>query len=191
MEFCPKCNTLFQIVDDAEIKVKKEQVAGDTNDLILNKLYHLPDITHLIKNIDINTVMKSHEYNILSNKEQNYILNKVQDTLEFSEKKISKIKPKIVEFHIYYLCTNCLYYKSLVPGTQIFNKSYKAKGHTKIKNYSHMISNPVLPRTKEYTCVNQKCQTHKKPELKEAIFITDKAKQLLVYVCVICKVQWT
>ncbi len=53
-----------------------------------------------------------------------------------------------------------------------------------------MFSNPIYPRTKDYTCKNLNCITHKDKEKKEAVFYKDKTNNNLIYICGVCYNSW-
>ena len=46
--------------------------------------------------------------------------------------------------------------------------------------------NPIYPRTKDYTCKNVNCVTHKNEELKEAVFFRQKNTYQTTYLCTVC-----
>lgn len=191
MEFCPKCNTLFVIVDDVE--ASKDNIGGASPDNLISKLIHVKDIKELIQNVDVDKLMRSEEYQRLTDDDKNHVYNKIQDALPLNKKRISKeTKTKKSEYKMFYLCKNCLFHRELQPKTKIYSKFYKTKVEDikDTKDYSHMVDNPILPRTKEYNCLNDECLTHKKPDLKEAVIITNREKQTVYYVCTVCKTQW-
>jgi aspartate carbamoyltransferase regulatory subunit len=63
----------------------------------------------------------------------------------------------------------------------------------KIKNLEEnelLVKNPLLPHTHDYTCKNPSCITHKKNELKDAVFYKDKNSYKPNYICTICFYNW-
>ena len=51
--------------------------------------------------------------------------------------------------------------------------------------------NPILPRTRDYTCKNPKCLTLKDDSKKEAVFYKDENTYKTVYVCCNCFTNWS
>jgi len=47
-----------------------------------------------------------------------------------------------------------------------------------------------LPRTKDFTCKNSNCITHKDSKLKEAVFLKIPKSYNLTYVCTTCHYSW-
>ncbi len=57
-------------------------------------------------------------------------------------------------------------------------------------NNKNMIHSNIVARTRKYKCPNNKCETQKKPELKEAIFFRAGSTHKLTYICVVCKTEF-
>ena len=53
-----------------------------------------------------------------------------------------------------------------------------------------MINDPLLPHTHDYDCKNPSCITHKKPELKDSVFIREKKSFKINYICCVCFYNW-
>ena len=49
---------------------------------------------------------------------------------------------------------------------------------------------PILPRTHDYSCKNPNCITHKKTDVKEAIFYKEKDSFKIKYICCVCYYSW-
>ena len=95
---------------------------------------------------------------------------------------------------IYYVCNVCGYYEVLKPGSLVCIK----KSLNKTKEYFNnvlkpevIVQLPILPHTRNYTCPNTKCETHAKPQLKDAVMtrITTNSYTMM-YVCCKCLTQW-
>jgi hypothetical protein len=85
----------------------------------------------------------------------------------------------------YYICDTCnkkmkivseeiLYHRSV---TNVYNVCYDT---------SDIIYDVTLPRTKRYNCTNKQCETHKTPDIKEAIFYRLPNSYAVKYVCTVC-----
>ena len=182
MEFCPQCTTILNI----EKRNISEQSGGAS--------YSISEIIELIKddnlnlnnvNIKLNKILKSTEYNSLSLEDKELVYNKIQELLPKYDKKIfEKNLQNNAKLNIYYSCKECNYSSLLEPGTVLYSENKEKKYYN--KDYVHWINNPCLPRTDNYKCINESCQSHKGDKL--AVIIKDNNNT--IYVCTICKNQW-
>jgi len=101
-------------------------------------------------------------------------------------------KKTITEHNVaYFVCNNCGYHEKIKPQTLIFSRINNDKiQDIVVEDYSYMIHDSTLPRTKEYTCTNTNCDTHKKPALKEAVFFRASKSFQLIYICTVCQTIW-
>ncbi len=53
-----------------------------------------------------------------------------------------------------------------------------------------MITDPTLPRSKDYICRNQLCPTHTDRKVKEAVFFRTGSSYITKYACCVCKSHW-
>jgi hypothetical protein len=192
MQFCPKCGNKYFVVDSIEI-AQREIVGGAKeikNHNILTRLKNLKDITDMLKSIDVEKFLKSREYTSISAEERGFLYNKIQDALELSKKDISKHKVADVEKPFFLFCTNCLNNEILKPNTKVHSMIYRRKSNMEKTDYTHLLDDKRLPRTKLYKCQNKKCISYKDLSKKEAVFMTDTEHTNIVYVCKACKTQW-
>jgi hypothetical protein len=90
----------------------------------------------------------------------------------------------------YFICKQCKTPKQIPPGTVIYTKNYGSIAEDiETTDYSHVVDDCTLARTRTYICKNTKCPTHKAPETREAC-LTKDSKGLLIYICTVCKVHW-
>ena len=93
---------------------------------------------------------------------------------------------QITKTNIYYVCIDCNYSEQLAPKTLIYSET-KNKQDTNTQDLSHMIHNPILPRTTEYVCINDKCRSHTEGGI--AVYLRKNNK--IIYICEECKYQWS
>lgn len=92
-------------------------------------------------------------------------------------------------------CPVCGFSTDLKPNTLLFTK-IKPKGHLdhdplNLGLIEQKIHSPVIMKTKNYTCPNKDCLTHKHPEMKSASFERFNYQSYRVYyICDVCKTRW-
>ncbi len=92
---------------------------------------------------------------------------------------------------VYIVCENCKYNDTLKPGTTIYSQSFSKKRSVMTEDeYALKCDDPILPRTKDYTCPNKECKSHKSIKNKEAVFFRIQDTLNVVYVCCACKTHW-
>ena len=93
------------------------------------------------------------------------------------------------ENELYTKCKNCGYNnksEKIIISTNIYKKAILKNVKSK-KNYIH---DNAYAHTIHYRCPNKKCETYKKPELKDAVFFNDSDSLQLIYICTVCKTEW-
>lgn len=105
---------------------------------------------------------------------------------------ITKSLPDKPESGAHFICKNCGHNEPIKEGTMIMRKipsdtvSYQEDMHIKnAHQYSDMIHNPALPRTRNYVCPNQECESHFDHKRREAVFFRVHGYQVR-YACVTC-----
>jgi len=93
----------------------------------------------------------------------------------------------------YYKCTNCGYKKDMEPGTMILSRAAEKviSEFTDQEKYKDMIYDKTLPRTRNYTCPNDACQSHTDYKLRDAVwFKANRQSYAIKYVCSACRTVW-
>lgn len=160
--------------------------------------------------IIITDVSKMFDYVNSDDTEQHYIITFNVDVLK-KHPKYTKAnatnKKNILDFYekfkkedismykkVYFVCNKCGYQITIHPGTVLFSQDIE-RNNLLLTNedYSLMLNDPTLPRTKDYICVNTNCISHDKKKFKdkEAVLIRDPKTYRLTYVCNICHTNWT
>ena len=95
----------------------------------------------------------------------------------------------------YFFCTNCNNYEEIKSGIPLIIKggveqNIYIQHHTEQQVKNKKINNSLM-RTKNYICPNKDCQSHKNPELKEAIIEHVTYNSFIVkYICCVCNHEW-
>ena len=71
-----------------------------------------------------------------------------------------------------------------------FNVNDKANNIRRLDDNKLLALDPTLPRTRDYTCKNVNCITHKSKDKKEAVFLRIPKSYNLSYVCTQCNYSW-
>ena len=183
MFYCPNCNNTYDIArtstqiggDFGLSTTDSEMLEGGANlqnlfDKILkDQVISLDDV----KGIDMKNMVKSMEYKKLTKHEKEKIYNKIQDILPKDKKKIIENKPHEVgdENLAFFVCSNCGYSIKIKEGTKIFSRTSDNLSQSYATgDYSDMLNSNILPRTRKYVCQNDKCESHKNPVKREAVF---------------------
>lgn len=175
MFFCPNCSYLFDISKSGNI---------EDNKTILSK------ITDIFEKIENNENLSLYKTTIT--KED---LTKNKKYLKLNEKQkenINELYKENLTTNAEFKCNNCNFIKPITETIILYqinndNKIIKIKD---LDENKLLCNDPLLPRTHDYICKNNKCNTHKKPELKEAVFYKDKNIYKTNYICCICYYNW-
>ena len=200
MEFCPDCSFKMNIVDNLEEYVRDFQKGGSKgSESLLEKILEgskTEEFKEIPSKVLIN-IVNTEDYKKLRVNKQEYVFNFIQELLPSGDKEMfkeNKITSSSSIQSYYYYCAKCSFFSKIPPKTLLIKKNYKVKSVYE-ENYSHHADNPILPRISDYTCVNDKCATNQKGELKEdeekeAVFMRDEMLDRIVYICRVCRHVW-
>lgn len=91
-------------------------------------------------------------------------------------------------------CSCCGSEYELKPDTIIYTINFKNKNiQFNDEDIDLKLYDNTLPRTKDYICQNDKCETHKSNydlKNKEAVFYRANKLYNIKYACLICKTSW-
>lgn len=143
-----------------------------------------------IKKLDFEELQKNPHFNKLSNIEKTILVNKINDKFNKEVGKISKSTDSVINKECYFCCKTCGYYEIIPDKMFIFSRGDEKKDDIYNFNFINYKNDPTLPNTKKYTCINEKCSTHKEPKLKNAIFYRQKGSYSTRYICSVCESFW-
>lgn len=200
MKFCPQCHNSFNI--SKTITETNIQIAGSSSDMSLEEIVtllanNLPVDPLLLEKINIEDLKLKSYFKKLKALDKDIVINTIshnqkKEVFKSSSKQLISESLVLDKHNIaYFKCSNCGYYEQIVPQTLIFSKvNNNAIQNIMLSDYTYMIYDNTLPRTKEYVCNNINCSTHKQPNQKEAVFIRAPNTYQLIYICTICKTNW-
>lgn len=175
--FCPDCLYSLGInksttLDNYEDNRKELSSISDALKL-LSKEVNFLDYKASFSKKDI---LKNKKYQKLS----------VNDKSNLSQLFVSKISEADLN------CSNCGYKKQINETLKLyeFNVNDRANTIRTLDDNKLLVADPTLPRTRDYTCKNINCLTHKSKELKEAVFVKIPKSYNLTYICSKCYYSW-
>lgn len=177
MYFCPKCHFSFDIGKSSNVVVNEKVVIKKVAD-IFKKIENKESLTNYTTDIKIEDITKNAKYKKLSDEEKN---------------NINKLYEEIPSSGIEFKCTNCNYSVEIKESILLYELDINSKNE-KIKSIEEnqlYCNNPILPRTHDYICKNEYCETNKNNKInKEAVFYRENNSMKINYICCICYYNW-
>lgn len=182
MFFCPKCSYSLDLKKSAIINNKT--VVAPTKKVLAKSV--TAGIKLIKEGIDPLTIKPSFTKTQMT-KNKNYGKLKEDEKL----KMIEIFEQSGGASGAMFLCNNCGWIKNIDSTIKLY--TFESKDNTtqlSPNEYFMIFNNPILSRTKDYTCKNKVCETHKKPEKKEAVFFHDGKTLQVKYICGTCYNAW-
>ncbi|BCS82952.1 putative DNA-dependent RNA polymerase subunit rpb9 [Cotonvirus japonicus] len=190
MIFCEKCRYLFNITKD----VRTKQVGGKINNALNNIFDKFQNNTQIIdsdlkriKGKDLTDDERFENMTKKNKKKLTQIIKAIDKTFFIEEQ--DDESEEISSNKAYFICKYCKNYRPINAGTVIYTKNYDTNEESGIENYDHFVYDQTLPRTKNYICKNDDCETHENPNLKEAVLTKNSGDQI-IYICTVCTTHW-
>jgi hypothetical protein len=179
MYFCPKCSYSFDISKATTLSKDKD------NRKIISKL------PELFKLIDSNADMALyradfHKEELTGNKRYMKLTDNMKDTL-------NQLFEKHVISGAEFKCNNCNNTEPIKDTILLYKITIDniPQKITTIEENKFISNDPLLPRTRDYTCRNPSCITHKNNKIKEAVFYRNNNNTFSLYhICTICHIGW-
>jgi hypothetical protein len=186
MFYCPKCLNIYNITKSVK---SFEQSGGAKLDDIIEKILDNEEIDDIkIDEDDLNQLNKLDSFKKLQNKQKDYVYNYLNDKIQ--KKKTTNKDDKLAK-KMYFICKNCGNNEPVKEGSMIIsrqtNKELSNEAGFNAKEYLHM---NILPRTRQYNCVNDKCDSHKNADKKSAVFMRVNNTYKIRYICEACETTW-
>ena len=178
MYFCSECTYSYDIVKSS---LSSEIVDNRT------KIEKLPDALKLFESGKDMTLYSA----IFSREDTNK--NKRYQKLSDPEKiKFNQIFENVISSGAEFKCNNCNNIEPIKETILLYNINLE-DNNIKMKSLEEnefFCKDPILPRTHDYSCKNPNCITHKKTDVKEAIFYKEKDSFKIKYICCVCYYSW-
>jgi hypothetical protein len=178
MYFCPNCSYLFNIS-------KSSKISNENDDRIV-----LKSLSDAFKKLDANEDLS--KYKAEFSKDEVIKNKKYQKLSDDIKIKINQLFEMPITSGAEFRCENCNYSKQIQETTLLYQINLETKVN-KVKSLEEnelIFKDPLLPHTHDYTCKNSSCITHKKNDIKDAIFYKDRGSYKLNYICGVCYYNW-
>jgi len=185
MFYCPKCLNIYNITKS----IHKDQLGGGLDNIIKQIINKEPiDDDIKITEDDLDKLSKLDSYKKLQNKQKDLVYNTLSE-------KVKRIPPKDKESkHIqqmYFICKNCGNTETIKEGTNIISRTSNTDSIKEDSfNAKEYLAMNILPHTRQYNCINDKCESHKIPEKKSAVFMRLHNSYKIRYICETCESAW-
>lgn len=192
MEFCPNCNNILDIsrtptkvtvIDPTTIsQTTSDNIKKDNDDYlkIINMYKNNINISTMIDNINLTELQKHKEFIALKDKDKKDLLKLFKSQEDDT-------------YNAYFVCKNCSYSEKITKRTNVLNKMNvgSVSGYNNVEMFKYYVNDKTLPHTRDYICRNKNCETHSKPEMKDAKwFRPNQFGYNTYYVCLVCETVW-
>ena len=172
--FCPKCSY--------NLNIQKNTTNQDTRNSI--------SIIEAFEILNNNKNMNLYKANF---EKSDIIKNKKYQKLSEEDKiKLNQLFEEIVSSGAEFKCESCNFTKQITETTLLYqiNLENKINQIKSLEENELTVKDPLLPHTRDYTCKNPSCITHKNQDSKDAVFFRDKGSYKMNYICSVCFYNW-
>lgn len=177
MYFCPKCHFSFDIGKSSNILIDEKNIIKKTAD-IFKKIENNEDLSKFKTDIKLDEIIKNARYKKIS---------------EEAKENINKLFEEAPTSGVEFKCNNCNNSIEIKESILLYELDVNSKNE-KIKTLEEnqlYCNNPILPRTHDYICKNDFCETNKNSKIKkEAVFYRENNSMKVNYICCICYYNW-
>jgi len=177
MYFCPKCHFSFDIGKSSNVFIDEKNVIKKSAD-IFKKLENNEDLSNFKTDVKIEEITKNIKYKKLNDNEKT---------------KITKLYNDVITSGIEFKCTNCNNSVEIKESILLYELDMNSKNNNikTLEENQLYCNNPILPRTHDYICKNEFCETHKNSKIKkESVFYRENNSMKVNYICCICYFNW-
>lgn len=195
MFYCPQCSNIYNI--SKTVNANSIQSGGLNIDTVIKDILSNTssyDILKVIPDLDENiilTIQKSPEFKKISNNNKNIVINYMTSKANIL---LNNNSSQNVTKKMYFLCKNCGNSEVIKENTLILSKnnniSSSNSNNINNLNVKELLEMSILPRTRNYKCLNEKCKSHIDLNNKSAIFMRENNTHKVRYICEICETSW-
>ena len=178
-------------IESSDYDVNMSEFSNNNfTDIDINKILDGNENTLDLKNFNINDLNKNPSFNKLSNNQKTLIINRIIDKLPKSSKIIKATENSGITKESYFYCKTCGYFEKIPDKMFIFSRGIEKKDDMFNYNFLNYLNDNTLPNSKNYNCINDKCETHKNPNIKLAVFFRNHNSYNTKYMCTVCNFFW-
>ena len=178
MYFCDNCGFSLEISKSS--KISKEEDNRQT----------IAKLSEAIKMVEDNVDTTNYKASFSKDEmTKNKKYQKMSDDMKIN---MNRLFEEQVSSGAEFKCENCNLTKSITETTMLYQINMEDKINTlkTLEENELVVKDPLLPHTHDYTCKNPSCVTHKKPEMKDAVFLRDRNSYKINYICSVCFFNW-
>jgi hypothetical protein len=176
MYFCPKCNYSFDISKSTKTTDDRKKLDDPID--VLKRFKAKKNLSNYQATFPKEQLTEHKIYRKLSEEDQHTL-----DVVFNENKSFGGIEFK---------CINCNYRKPINETIRLYqvNINTQYNVYRNIEDNKLLAMNPIYPRTRDYTCKNTNCITHKDKSNKEAVYFREKDSYQTNYLCTVCYNSW-
>ena len=180
MYFCSQCSYLFNISKSSELDEKE----------IIDKRHIIDSVSDVLKKLE--NMIDFSKYKASFSKDELNKNKKYQKLSELDKLKVNQLFEDFVISGAEFKCENCNNIKKIKETTLLYqiNVSDNLNNINTLEENKLMCLDPLLPHTRDYTCKNPDCTTHKNPVSKDSVFYKENTSYKANYICCICHYNW-
>lgn len=171
---------------DYDVSMTESVGGASISDNNVKNILNGDDVDMELKNFNIKDLNKIPSFNKLSNNQKTLVINRILEKVPKQKGKTSENVTK----ESYFYCKSCGYNEKIPDKQFVFSRGDEKNDNIYNYKFTNYKYDNVLPRTKNYNCINEKCPTHKNPGLKYAVFYRNKDSYNTRYICTICENFW-
>jgi len=182
----------FDVSVTQSLSTSKRKKTSEITQIDIKNILNGEDYELELSDFVIDDITKNPSFKQLDENEKTLVFNRLYERLDSKVKSKQKGDNVFKGNESYFICKNCGHHAKIPKHTLIMSRSKGIStdsytGNIKYDNYKYDHS---LPRTKKYTCINDKCPTHKDPTKKMAVFSRIGNTLVLKFVCLECNSTW-
>ena len=176
MYFCPKCNYSFDIAKSTKMTDDRKKLDNPID--VFKRLKAKKNLLNYVATFPKEEMTEHKIYKKLSEQDKKILENVFNENMSSSG----------IEFK----CLNCNYRKPINETIKLYQMNFNTTQDVYRSNDDNKLLalNPIFPRTRDYSCVNVNCITHKDTANKEAVYFREKESYQTKYVCCVCYNSW-
>jgi hypothetical protein len=206
MEYCEKCDNLLDISkttllvkqkvfdDKTPLTVSDKETTDETEETTDETIDTDDGISKIIKKLINNSKIDIKDFQLYNF--DDFIKNTLY--IKLDKKRKLDVHNQLMQYYgkindtvsAYYVCLSCSFYKEIETGKMLIhrkNTSNDLEPYVNILGIKNKCYSKILGHTRDYICINKKCESHKDPYKKDAVIYRTPKIIKVYYVCTTCE----